>query len=180
VGPQGFSTTRDLCVCLSGLADSLRAGGAALEAGLLEDLPRRLREILAVEGQLRELAFPADGTSGGGEAGEHAATAPVLTSPALADAMRALEALNHSIGGAINRLLQQQQDWAAVQRQNAREQQLERRVMALMFTDPGKLSAAVEELRGKVQALAAAARGGAGPVEGMRAGSVGGAVHVGG
>lgn len=117
--------------------------------------------MLSAERQLRGLAFPvaaagaAAGEAQAGGAAQALVPVPVLTSPALSEAMRALEGLNHQIGGAINRLLQQQQDWATVQKQQAREQQLERRVMSWMFTDPGKLGAAVRELRTRVQAMEA-------------------------
>jgi hypothetical protein len=156
--PVGFGSLREVGSGLSSLAAALRSGEVALSAGLFAEMPRRLGEILAAERRVRGLAFP-ECANGGGETDVDGAAAPVLTSPALSNAMRALEGLNHSIGGSINRLLQQQSDWATVQKQHAREQQLERRVMSLMFTDPEKLGAAVGELRGRVQGMEAAARG---------------------
>jgi hypothetical protein len=168
---SGILSARDLAARLSGLASALGAARSSLEGGLFSEMPRRLGEIVAAERAVRALAFPASscGTGGG--------PAPVLTAPKLSDAMRALEALNHRIGGAINRLLQQQQDWAAVQKQRARDQALERRVMALMFTDPPRLAAAVEELRERVQGLEAAAGGGSG-AGGAGAAAPGGAESV--
>jgi hypothetical protein len=166
-GAGGFCSARDLAGRLSGLAGALRSGQAALEGGLFAEMPKRLAEILAAERAVRDLAFPpgggasSDAGSSGGAAGDGGG-APVLTAPELAGAMRALEGLNNRIGASINRLLQQQQDWATVQKQHAREQALERRVMALMFTDPPRLGAAVGELRERVAGLEAAAGGGGG------------------
>jgi len=164
--PTGFSSIKDISSGLAGLAAALQTGEGALTTGLFNDLPRRLGEIVVAERKLRNLAFPPMGgaaanAAGGGGGSSSAGSStelgtPVLTTGALSDAMRALEGLNHSIGGSINRLLQQQQDWATVQKQHAREQQLERRVMAMMFTEPRKLEEAVDHLRGRVQAMEAA------------------------
>ncbi|KAI8469680.1 MAG: hypothetical protein J3K34DRAFT_512435 [Monoraphidium minutum] len=156
--PAALCTAKDLRAGLSALGAGLRAGGAELEGGLFAELPRRLADVAAAERELHGVAFP----GGGGDGNGGGAAAPALTGPALAGAMRELEGLNHSVGAAINRLLAQQADWAAVQRQRAREHALERRAMALMFTDPPRLAAAAEELRGRVAALAAGGGGGGG------------------
>ncbi|GBF94508.1 hypothetical protein Rsub_07042 [Raphidocelis subcapitata] len=163
--PSGFASIRDLAGGLSSLAASLASCEASISGGLFSELPRRMGELPSAERRLRALAFPG-GAGGCAGAGAGAPPAPVLTAPPLADAMRALEALNQSVGASINRLLQQQQDWVTIQKQHAREQSLERRVMALAHADPQRLAAEVRALRERVRALEAAgggAGGGAAP-----------------
>jgi hypothetical protein len=158
--PAGFASIRDVAGGLSSLAASLASCEASLSGGLFSELPRRLGELVSAEQRLCALAFPRGGPAGVGEAAGGAPPAPVLTAPPLADAMRALEALNQSVGSSINRLLQQQQDCVTVQKQHAREQALERRVMALVHTDPQRLTGEVGALRERVRALQAASGGG--------------------
>ena len=175
-GAAGAAPFKDIAARLSALAGALRGGEARLEAGLFEELPARARGAAGAERALERLVFPrgldaavaaaaaaaASSHEGAGEGGVDGAAAPepVLTSPELAAAMRGLEALNHQVGAAINALLQQQQDWAALQKERPRELGLERRVMALMFSDPQALRGEVDALRGRVAALEAGEGGG--------------------
>ena len=141
------------------LLEGIESAALRLHALVFPYQPVRLGHNAAADLGKSQASLRASSSSNGtvgdlaGESEHGRVLNPVLTHPTLLEAMRALDRLIHEVAAAVNRLTEQQNNHLKVMGQNKKEQELQRNVMTMFFTEPEKLLQKVEQLREEVEAL---------------------------